>query len=62
MPTIGIELNLRLPSMLQGKKGFDRLLSAARHTLNVSKLWLFVDLSMTQSDCTGKCQFQRGCC
>ncbi|KIW13387.1 hypothetical protein PV08_08575 [Exophiala spinifera] len=40
-----VENNLRLPSMLRGKKGFDRLLWAAKNVLNRSLCWLFVDLS-----------------
>ncbi|KAF1981102.1 hypothetical protein K402DRAFT_387105 [Aulographum hederae CBS 113979] len=40
-----IDLNLRLPSMLHGKKGFDRLKYASKTVLNQSLTWLFVDLS-----------------
>ncbi|EXJ58968.1 hypothetical protein A1O7_06399 [Cladophialophora yegresii CBS 114405] len=39
-----VEVNLRLPSMLRGKQGFDRLVWAAQHTLNRSLNWLFLDL------------------
>jgi ribonuclease P/MRP protein subunit RPP40 len=39
-----IELDLRLPSMLHGKKGFDRILHAFKNVLNESHAWLFVDL------------------
>lgn len=39
-----VEINLRLPSMLHGKKGFDRLVWAAKNVLNQSLTWLFVDL------------------
>ncbi|OCT52000.1 ribonuclease P [Cladophialophora carrionii] len=39
-----VEMNLRLPSMLRGKPGFDRLVWAAQHTLNRSLNWLFLDL------------------
>ncbi|KAL6251265.1 hypothetical protein RBB50_001473 [Rhinocladiella similis] len=40
-----VESNLRLPSMLRGKKGFDRLVWAAKNVLNQSLCWLFADLS-----------------
>jgi hypothetical protein len=39
-----IELDFRLPSMLHGKKGFDRIVHAFKHVLNDSYAWLFVDL------------------
>ncbi|KAJ5640526.1 hypothetical protein N7528_000151 [Penicillium herquei] len=40
-----IELNLRLPSMLHGKKGFDKIVWAFQTVLNQSIAWLFCDLS-----------------
>lgn len=40
-----IELNLRLPSMLPGKNGFDRIVWAFKNVLNSSLTWLFCDLS-----------------
>ncbi|KAL4896683.1 ribonuclease P 40kDa subunit-domain-containing protein [Aspergillus ambiguus] len=40
-----IELNLRLPSMLHGKKGFERIVWAFKNVLNQSVAWLFYDLS-----------------
>ncbi|KAJ5730000.1 uncharacterized protein N7483_004508 [Penicillium malachiteum] len=40
-----IELNLRLPSMLHGKKGFDRIVWAFQNVLNQSIAWLFCDLN-----------------
>lgn len=40
----GIELNLRLPSMLHGKKGFERIVWAFKNVLNQSLTWLFCDL------------------
>ncbi|KIV88762.1 hypothetical protein PV10_08407 [Exophiala mesophila] len=40
-----VELNLRLPSMLHGKKGFDRIFWAAKNVLNQSLTWLVVDLA-----------------
>ncbi|KAK5260564.1 hypothetical protein LTR40_003932 [Exophiala xenobiotica] len=40
-----VEMNLRLPSMLHGKKGFERLVWAAKNVLNRSLNWLFVDLN-----------------
>lgn len=39
-----IEINLRLPSMLHGKKGFERIVWAFKNVLNQSLAWLFVDL------------------
>lgn len=39
-----IELNLRLPSMLPGKNGFDRIAWAFKNVLNSSLTWLFCDL------------------
>ncbi|KAJ5665963.1 uncharacterized protein N7477_008411 [Penicillium maclennaniae] len=39
-----IELNLRLPSMLHGKKGFERIERAFKNVLNQSLAWLFCDL------------------
>ena len=46
----GIELNLRLPAMLHGKKGFERVVTAAKSVLNNSLVWLFADLSKQESD------------
>lgn len=39
-----IELNLRLPSMLPGKNGFDRIVWAFKNVLDSSLTWLFCDL------------------
>jgi ribonuclease P/MRP protein subunit RPP40 len=39
-----IEANLRLPSMLPGKKAFDRLQWAFKNVLDASLAWLFYDL------------------
>ena len=39
-----IELNLRLPSMLHGKKGFQRIEWAFKNVLNEHVSWLFFDL------------------
>ena len=39
-----IELDLRLPSMQHGKKGFERVKWAFKNVLNESMAWLFVDL------------------
>lgn len=43
-----VELNLRLPSMLHGKKGFQRIEWAFRNVLGEPITWLFFDLG-TQS-------------
>ncbi|GAD99363.1 hypothetical protein AOR_1_694184 [Paecilomyces variotii No. 5] len=40
-----VEINLRLPSMLHGKKGFDRIVWAFKNALTTSVTWLFCDLS-----------------
>jgi hypothetical protein len=40
-----IEIELRKPSMLHGKKGFERLVYAAKNVLNQSLTWLFCDLN-----------------
>ncbi|KAL6239043.1 hypothetical protein BDW75DRAFT_199443 [Aspergillus navahoensis] len=45
-----IELNLRLPSMLHGKKGFQRIKWAFKNVLNKPTTWLFFDLG---TDSTG---------
>ncbi|KAJ5679425.1 hypothetical protein N7462_007669 [Penicillium macrosclerotiorum] len=42
-----VELNLRLPSMLHGKKGFDKIVSAFKNVLDSSLAWLFCDLEPT---------------
>ncbi|OAL21029.1 hypothetical protein AYO22_08313 [Fonsecaea multimorphosa] len=44
------QVNLRLPSMLHGKKGFERLVWAAKHVLNQSLNWLFLDLNTDFGD------------
>ena len=41
---LAIELNLRLPSMVRGKKGFERVVWAFNHVLDRSLTWLFHDL------------------
>ncbi|KAF4214948.1 hypothetical protein CNMCM8980_008823 [Aspergillus fumigatiaffinis] len=40
-----VETNLRLPSMLHGKKGFDRIVWAFKNVLDHSVAWLFYDLA-----------------
>jgi hypothetical protein len=40
-----VEINLRLPSMLHGKKGFDRIVYAFNNVLTTPVTWLFHDLS-----------------
>ncbi|KAG9248393.1 ribonuclease P 40kDa subunit [Calycina marina] len=39
-----VEINLRLPSMLHGKKGFERIVYAFKNVLNTPVTWLFCDL------------------
>ncbi|KAL1306911.1 hypothetical protein AAFC00_005554 [Neodothiora populina] len=46
-----VTLNLRLPSMVKGKKGFDRVLWAAQNVFTDALTWLFYDLrSPSQQD------------
>ncbi|OQV04322.1 hypothetical protein CLAIMM_09225 isoform 4 [Cladophialophora immunda] len=45
-----VEINLRLPSMLHSKKGFERLIWAAKNVLNQSLNWLFLDLNSNIED------------
>ncbi|CAD6587543.1 MAG: hypothetical protein ASARMPREDX12_002930 [Alectoria sarmentosa] len=40
-----VEINLRLPSMLHGKKGFERIVWAFKNVLNHSVTWLFYDFN-----------------
>jgi len=50
-----IELNLRLPSMLSGKKGFERVLQAAEMVFTGEISWLFYDVTaagVTDEDAT----------
>ncbi|KAI1456353.1 ribonuclease P 40kDa subunit [Annulohypoxylon moriforme] len=42
-----VQFNLRDPSMLHGKKGFDRLVYACKNVLNTPTTWLFHNLSKT---------------
>ncbi|KAI9371451.1 ribonuclease P 40kDa subunit-domain-containing protein [Aspergillus egyptiacus] len=44
-----VELNLRLPSMLHGKKGFQRIEWAFKNALNKPATWLFFDLGTESS-------------
>jgi ribonuclease P/MRP protein subunit RPP40 len=44
-----VEINLRLPSMLHGKKGFERIVSAFTNVVNRSVSWLFCDLASPSS-------------
>lgn len=38
-----VEIDLRQPSMLHGKKGFERIVWAFKNVLNRSVTWLFHD-------------------
>ncbi|KAK2801116.1 hypothetical protein FQN50_007843 [Emmonsiellopsis sp. PD_5] len=44
-----VEINLRLPSMLHGKKGFERIVWAFKNALTASVTWLFCDLTPSPS-------------
>ncbi|KAF1817212.1 hypothetical protein P152DRAFT_11552 [Eremomyces bilateralis CBS 781.70] len=48
-----IELDLRAPSMLHGKKGFQRLLHALENVLNSSITFLFLDLQKPHDQLAG---------
>lgn len=48
-----VEINLRLPSMLHGKKGFDRIVYAAKEVLNKEVTWLFCNVSREGELCSG---------
>ncbi|OJD25127.1 hypothetical protein ACJ73_03507 [Blastomyces percursus] len=40
-----VEINFRLPSMLHGKRGFERVVWAFKNVLTTSVAWLFCDLT-----------------
>ena len=46
---IAVEINLRSPSMLHGKKGFERIVWAFKNVLNKSVTWLFHDFDSTSN-------------
>jgi hypothetical protein len=39
-----VEIDLRQPSMLHGKKGFDRIVYAFKNVLTTPVTWLFANL------------------
>ncbi|KAI9794692.1 MAG: hypothetical protein M1833_007408 [Piccolia ochrophora] len=45
----GIEIDLRLPSMIQGKPRFGKILWACKNVLNNPMNWLFCDLSPSEA-------------
>lgn len=45
-----VEINLRSPSMLHGKKGFERIVWAFKNVLNHSVTWLFHDFDSISED------------
>ena len=45
-----VKINLRLPAMMHGKKGFERIVWAFKNVLNRSVTWLFHDLE-TPPEC-----------
>ena len=49
LKTTVLEINLRLPSMLHGKKGFERIVWAFKNVLNHSVTWLFYDFRSSTS-------------
>lgn len=44
-----VEIELRLPSMLHGKKGFDRIVYAFKNVLKSPVTWLFKDLGQSST-------------
>ena len=38
-----VEINLRLPSLIHGKKGFERIVWAFKNVLNSAVSWMFYD-------------------
>ena len=40
-----VEIDLRSPAMLHGKKGFERIVWAFKNVLNHSMTWLFHDFT-----------------
>jgi ribonuclease P/MRP protein subunit RPP40 len=48
-----VKLNLRLPSILHGKKGFERVVWAAKEVLTGNQEWLFVDLANDEAQAEG---------
>ena len=49
-----IEINLRLPSMIHGKKGFERIVWAFKNVLNNAVTWLFYDFQDAPQEATRK--------
>lgn len=45
LPFSVVEIDLMSPSMFPGKKGFDRLVYAAKNALNTPVTWLFYNIS-----------------
>ncbi len=43
--TPAIEINLRLPSMCSGRRGFERVVSAFKNVLSAPLVWLFHDFT-----------------
>lgn len=40
-----VKINLRLPSMFHGKKGFDRIVYGIKEALNKEVMWVFCNVS-----------------
>ena len=45
---LAIDLNLRSPSMVHGKKGFERIIWAFKNVLNNAVTWLFYNFDAKQ--------------
>lgn len=48
-----VEVNLREASMVHGKKGFERVVWAAKNVLNTSVTWLFYDVGKDDTKISG---------
>lgn len=46
-----VEYDLRSPSMFTGKKGFDRLVYAAKNVLHEPVTWLFCNVALKGQSC-----------
>jgi hypothetical protein len=44
LTSLAVKINLRLPSMFHGKKGFDRIFYAFKNVLTAPVTWLFINL------------------
>lgn len=50
-----VEFDLRSPSMFTGKKGFDRLIYAAKNVFKEPVTWLFCNVAQKGKSCLDLC-------